>query len=306
MESPARYDFIISGYHMSARCRIELFGGLRALQGDRAVTRFRTQKTGSLLAYLAFYPHKIHYREILIEILWPGVSPEAGRNSLSVALSSLRQLLEPAGVDVGSVLRADRFTVQLEPAAIGTDVAEFEAAMRAPDKLESVRRAVALYRGPLLAGYYEEWIGPEQQRFAEQFFRAVQRLLAHLIQAGRHDEALDYARQAVAADPIREELHRVLIRLLAARGRSSEALRQYREMERLLDQRLGESPSSSAQALLAELQQRGGEESCTEDSAFALPLSTPMRGGTLTLLSAQVEDRASVLNDVEHKKKHQT
>jgi hypothetical protein len=110
---------------MAARCRIELFGGLRALQGDRAVTRFRTQKTGSLLAYLAFYPRKIHYREILIEILWPDTAPESGRNSLSVALSSLRQLLEPAGVDASSVLRADRFTVQFEPSAIVTDGAAY-------------------------------------------------------------------------------------------------------------------------------------------------------------------------------------
>src|SRR5262249_38417543 len=114
-------------------------------------------------------PHKIHYREILIEMLWPDISPEAGRNSLSVALSSLRQLLEPTGVDAGRVLRADRFTVQIEPSAIGTDVADFEAALRAPDALESARRAVELYRGELLAGYYEEWIRPEQQRLTEQF-----------------------------------------------------------------------------------------------------------------------------------------
>src|SRR5262249_6887798 len=184
---------------MDVRCNIELFGGLRVLQGDRVVTRFRTQKTAGLLAYLTFYPHRIHYREILIEAFWPGISPEAGRNSLSVALSSLRQLLEPTGVEAKSVLCADRYTVRLEPSAITTDVAQFEGALRGPEDLESARRAVDLYRGELLAGYYEEWIVPEQQRLAEQFYCAVQRLLTHLIQAGRHNEALNYARRAVAA-----------------------------------------------------------------------------------------------------------
>ena len=35
------------------RWRIELLSGLRAIQDDRTVTRFRTRKTGLLLAYLA-------------------------------------------------------------------------------------------------------------------------------------------------------------------------------------------------------------------------------------------------------------
>ena len=34
---------------MEARWRIEILGQLRVTQGDRAITRFRTQKTGALL-----------------------------------------------------------------------------------------------------------------------------------------------------------------------------------------------------------------------------------------------------------------
>ena len=208
-----------------------------------------------------------------------------------MALSSLRQLLEPADVDAGSVVRADRFTVQLNPAAIRTDVAEFEATLRVSDKLEAARHAVELYQGALLTGYYEEWIGPEQQRLAEQFFSALQHLLAHLTQRDRHDEAMDYARRAVAADPVREDLHVTLIRLLAARGRSSDAFRQYREMERLLDQRLGEAPSFSAQALLAELKQRAAEANIGEMAVSSLPLLHPALPptGTVTLLFAEIE-----------------
>jgi len=35
---------------MDARCRIELLGGLRVHQGEREITRFRTQKAAALLA----------------------------------------------------------------------------------------------------------------------------------------------------------------------------------------------------------------------------------------------------------------
>lgn len=64
---------------MDARCRIELFGELRVVQGERIITRFNTQKTASLLAYLAYHLDRAHPREALIEMLWPDNEPEKGR-----------------------------------------------------------------------------------------------------------------------------------------------------------------------------------------------------------------------------------
>ncbi len=77
---------------------IQLFGTLRARQEDRIITRFRTQKTGALLAYLAYFRGRSHTRETLIELFWPDTELDSGRHSLSLALSSLRSLLEPPGV----------------------------------------------------------------------------------------------------------------------------------------------------------------------------------------------------------------
>lgn len=57
---------------MDSRCRIELFGGLRVCQGDRVITRFRTQKTAALLAYLAYHGDRRHSREVLIDLLMAG------------------------------------------------------------------------------------------------------------------------------------------------------------------------------------------------------------------------------------------
>src|SRR6266852_8489464 len=115
---------------MYTTSRIELLGGLRIAQGDRVITRFRTQKTAALLAYLAFYRERAHPREHLIDLLWPEADLTSGRNSLSIALSSLRHQLEPPGVPHGAILRADRSSVQLNPEAVSTDVAEFELALQ--------------------------------------------------------------------------------------------------------------------------------------------------------------------------------
>jgi len=66
---------------MDTPCHIELLGGLRVRQGNRVITRFRTQKTGALLAYLALHSQFPQSREVLLEHLWPESPPAAGRNS---------------------------------------------------------------------------------------------------------------------------------------------------------------------------------------------------------------------------------
>src|SRR6266851_1292118 len=122
---------------MDALWQIELLGWLRATRDDRVVTRFQTHKTGALLAYLAYHCQRSHPREVLIELLWPENDPRAGRNKLSLALSSLRHQLEPPGVPPGTVILTTRASVQLNPAAITTDVAQFEAALQAVARARS-------------------------------------------------------------------------------------------------------------------------------------------------------------------------
>ncbi|MCW3055555.1 MAG: DNA-binding transcriptional activator of the family, partial [Chthonomonadales bacterium] len=122
---------------METRLRVELFGGLRILRGDQIITRFSTHKTGALLAYLAFFGRHAHPRERLITLLWPDCEPDAGRNRLSTSLSSLRHQLEPPGISAGTVLLADRASVRLNPEAIRTDTAAFDAAFQAARKAGS-------------------------------------------------------------------------------------------------------------------------------------------------------------------------
>src|SRR5437870_1892144 len=152
---------------MDARCRIEMLGGLRVTQGERFIARFPSRKAAALLAYLAYHLNRTHPREVLIALLWPTCDLNAGRNNLSVALSALRQLLEPPAVASGAVIRADRASVRLNPETIRTDVAEFEAALEAAkrsttpqERADCLTRAAELYRGELLPGWYEDWLPP--------------------------------------------------------------------------------------------------------------------------------------------------
>src|SRR5579871_1973901 len=108
-----------------------LLGGLRAEPQDgglgEPILRFRTLKAAALLAYLAVHDGP-QPRETLMALLWPDVAPEAARNSLSVALSSLRHQMEPPGTPSSAVLTAERLSIGLRPGAVTTDVAAFVVA----------------------------------------------------------------------------------------------------------------------------------------------------------------------------------
>ena len=298
---------------MSTRWRIELLGKLRATGDAGVIERFRTQKTGGLLAYLAFHLGQSHSRELLTELLWPEDLPVAARHKLSVALSSLRQQLEPPGVPDSSVLVADRLTVRLNPAAVVTDVGEFEIALRNAQQAEEgkrlpwLRRAIDLYLGPLLPGFYEDWITPEQRRMEALYFEAVRRAIPHLLAENESSEALQYAIRAVATDPLREESHQLLMELYASSHQRNAALRQYEELKRLLWDELGAAPALESQRLARQIETQSshpgglGEElvaSANQDTAAKpaqpLPLQEDLDpvGGAVPLESPFYVTRA--------------
>src|SRR5262249_6456771 len=153
---------------------------LSAERGERVITHFRTQKTSTLLAYLACSLHQNPPRERLIELLWPGVETEVGRSRFRPELSALRAVLEPVGTLSGSVLQADRLYVRLNASVVTTDVQAFEAAMRAvsqaqdtPERIEYLRHALTHYTGELLPGFYDDWALRERERLAMRYQEAL-------------------------------------------------------------------------------------------------------------------------------------
>jgi DNA-binding SARP family transcriptional activator len=258
---------------------IEMLGWLRAVpragsghcETARPVARFRSRRAAALLAYLALAHsaetrcQRPHPRELLIELLWPDAAGNAGRCSLRTELCWLRQRLEPSGVPAGAVLLTEGDTVRLNPAAYTTDVAAFEKALRSAatagtgvERARWLTEAVGEYRGELLPGQFDPWVAPERLRLAEAFLQAVHQLVVEREAAGDRDGALRCAWQAVGVDPLREENHADLTRLLATNGRPEEVLSLYRErlLERVLSGVPDAGPASGSAARERALRQR--------------------------------------------------
>jgi predicted ATPase/DNA-binding SARP family transcriptional activator len=292
---------------MGRRWRIELFGGLEVRRGERRIHHFPTKKTASLLAFLACHTEKPVHREILAETFWPEHDPESSRNSLRVALNALRRLFyEPDGAG-DALLRADRSTISLDTAAFDTDIGDFEGALRdercagdTTERVAALSRAVDAYRGPLLIGWYEEWINLEQARLAEAYTGALRRLTSLLRDAGDFDTAIDYARRAALSDPLREEAHRLLMRLYAETGNVGAALKQYRELERLLASELGAMPSPVTRELMRNISSpplpRPREDLALSARNIPSPLPVPL---PLTTFYGR-EEEVGALTDLLH------
>ncbi len=146
-----------------ARWRLRLLGGFALDDGSATlVQRLPSRAITLLLVRLALEPERDHGREELIDLLWPDVALDIGRNRLRQGLSALRSVLEPSGVLASSVLLADRRTVRLVPGAVSCDVDAFRHALGRGDRVV----AAQLYRGDLLPGFFDEWVLQERQRLA--------------------------------------------------------------------------------------------------------------------------------------------
>lgn len=205
--------------------QIHLLGGLSVEHRGQRLHRFRTQKTGALLAYLAYHRGRRFQRDVLVELFWPDDRLEGGRGSLSTALWSLKQDLAGLGLTEEAVLVADRTSVFLDPAFVATDVAEFQAALKAAKattdrtrQAELLAQAVALYEGELLPGCHEPWIYPEQTRCEVQFQECLQALISLREAAGDLIGARELALRAVQVDPLDEDACLRLMRLYLATG----------------------------------------------------------------------------------------
>jgi predicted ATPase len=148
---------------VAPRWRLRLLGDV-ALQPDAGgpALRLPGRPAAALLARLALWPARLHAREELVELLWPGVEGAVGRNRLRQLLSSLRALLEPPAAAPAPVLLADRMGLRLVPGALACDVTAFEAALRQGQ----AAAALAWYGGELMPGHYDEWIVEERHRLA--------------------------------------------------------------------------------------------------------------------------------------------
>jgi DNA-binding SARP family transcriptional activator/tetratricopeptide (TPR) repeat protein len=228
---------------------VETLGSFRVLRpGDAVAPReWRSQKAQDLLKILVSRRGAETPRELLMEALWPDEEPSLLRNRLSVALSTMRSLLDPGrDYDGNHFVAADLRSVSLDLSHVVVDVEDFlsEAAeglrLRregAPQAGERLEHAFALYRGDFLpADAYEEWSVSLREEARALYVEVAHVLAAAADAEERHDEAARFCLRILERDAYDERAHLRLARALLAAARHGDARRQYRRYCRRMDE----------------------------------------------------------------------
>ncbi len=237
---------------------LRLLGPFEAKLSDGNPIEVTAKKAKALLAYLALAGGRQVSRDKLAGLLWEFSGDEQARTSLRQTLTLLRKSLAPIGT---ACLVSKGDTLTIRPEDVSIDASDFETLV-SDAKPEALEQANALYRGELLDGMslreeaFEEWLRSERARFRELALGALVQLFHHHVSRGSCDDAARLAGRLLGLDPLREDVHRLLMRLYAEQGRRSLALRQYEQCRDMLERELNVAPEPETEALYRRIKEQ--------------------------------------------------
>lgn len=247
---------------------VRCFGGFEVRRDGGLIPpdAFARRKARMLLRVLILRAGLPVHRDVLVEHLWPGVDGRTGANRLHGVVHALRAAIEPYHDESRWIFvsnTADLYRFNLE-SPHWIDLYEFQRqvvsaqdAERHGRRNEAIRHlefALGLYQGDLFADEpYAGWCELDRCELRQ---RAVD-LMAHVallcVAAGESERGVAWLRRAIRADPLREDLHRILIRELLALGLRGDARAQYDLCVRVLRDELGVDPSPATRRLTERL-----------------------------------------------------
>jgi DNA-binding SARP family transcriptional activator len=229
-----------------------VLGPLDVLDEGRAVDT-GASKEWALLALLLLNADRVVPVDRLVDELWGPRVPGSAHKMVQIYVSQLRKLL-PRGL---IQTRAPGYRLALGEHVL--DLRRFERLTaegrealrsgRAAEAAETLREALALWRGAALAEFSEPFAEVERARLEEERLACVEDRIDADLARGRHHELVADVEALVRRQPLRERPRSQLMLALYRAGRHAEALDAYHSFRRLLDEELGIEPSEALKEL---------------------------------------------------------
>jgi DNA-binding SARP family transcriptional activator len=202
----------------------------------------------ALLAYLLLHANEVVAAERLLDELW-FEAPSGGLAALQTQISRLRRVL----VD-RIATAASGYSIRVEPGELDLErfrsfLAEAGATEDPRVRSRLLRDADALWHGEPLAGLDVPFAAGEAAALEELRLAAVEDRIEADLGAGLDGELVSELSGLVRRHPLRERLRGELILALYRSGRQADALSEYRETRRVLDDELGLEPGPALREL---------------------------------------------------------
>lgn len=240
--------------------RVSMMGTFTVVDSPGAAPAGLLRKAQDLLALILLAPQRSVLREHAAEALWPDAGVEASKKAMRQALWQIHHATDASVpgssrlvVTEGEALRVNPDRRLWVDAAVITEAARLAQATGADaigeHELLRLRRAADLYRGPLLAGCYDEWCLAPRARLEDRCLTLLDTLSRAYERRDDLDAAIAWAERLLEVEPAHERSHRRLMRLHYRSGDRTRALRQLHQCRWVLQHELGVSPSAQTEAL---------------------------------------------------------
>jgi DNA-binding SARP family transcriptional activator/tetratricopeptide (TPR) repeat protein len=268
--------------------RLRVLGPVELLGSEGEPLPLGGRRQEALLAILCTEANRVVPASRLIELVWPEDGPRDPVAALHNQVWRLRRTIARAGLRLErrppgyllAVARSDVDALAFERLVSGTPTEEPDPAAL-PELLAT---GLALWRGEPYAGLHDiPVLRHESGRLTEVRLSWLERVTDRLLDAGDTTTASAYLHRAVAEAPLRERPRVLLMRALAAEGRTSEATAQYHAYRTLHTAETGLDPGPGIETAYRRLLR--GELDALPSGPVAPPRTRPL---TLTPVPAPV------------------
>lgn len=233
--------------------QIHFFGKFMIKHNGTVMTmeNWTNRKALDLLKYLLLHHNHWVKQEDILENFWPVTDVEKGKQTLYVALYTIRRKLGPDLEKSKEAIQTKKgmYRIQL-PEPYWLDIEAFSeyageglhffrerSFLKAVEFLEQARK---VYRGNFLEeNLYDEWTQDVRENYQETYLSVLIALAQIRGESGDCAGAVDLLSEALSKNPFQDQVHREIMRYLVQAGRVHEAVQHYREYSEMYREELG-------------------------------------------------------------------
>lgn len=230
---------------------IEFFGGATVRLDGRLLTPFATSRAQDLFCYLVLNRNKFSRREYLAELFWPDRAPAQSYGSLRTELWRIRAAFNKHRLPAQFIFNEAGQGVQFSYQAL-IDFEKFDVLLadrQEATRMASLRAAVALYKGELLAGVGDTWCVYHRELYRTRYLSALEEMIDHESRAANWLQTIDLCIRLLIEDPFAEHVHCKLMNSYRQMGNRVAAMRQFQLYRERLEQSFEIAPMPETIAL---------------------------------------------------------
>jgi diguanylate cyclase (GGDEF)-like protein len=231
--------------------RVKLLGEFALYIDDHhEISQPSAQISKAILSCFLLNPKKKFTWEDIASWVWPESPASTAHQMFRNSLYEIRKYAPVLKSVI--VYKRGRYCLNSD-VSLWVDVWEFQSLLKnasrsieESEKMKCLEKAIILYQGDLLPGFYYSWIDDLRHIYELAFERALDSLAEMYFKKQQYEKSITYCLKYLKINELDEAIHRLLIRNYICLGHRSEALRRYEHLTKIL----GISPSLETVSLI--------------------------------------------------------